>query len=126
MVDLDATTQLEIIQPRDGAAGDTPVAAVPDGAAVLHIRQGPGTGIVFPLDGDVVSCGRDGANDIVLDGATVSRKHADFHRQGSGYTVADLDSLNGTYVNGERVKTAALAPGDEIRIGRYLLTFVAA
>ncbi|GAA4452125.1 FHA domain-containing protein [Phytohabitans houttuyneae] len=124
VLDLDATTQLEIIQPRDAAGEDTPVAQAPAGAAILQIRQGPGAGAVFTLDRDVVTCGRDFNSEIVLDGATVSRKHADFHRQGSGYTVADLDSLNGTYVNGERVKTAALAPGDEIRIGRYLLTFV--
>ncbi|MDQ7904094.1 DUF151 domain-containing protein [Phytohabitans sp. ZYX-F-186] len=125
VLDLDATTQMEIIQPRDAGGRDAPVAHPPAGGAILQIRQGPGAGAVFVLDGDVVSCGRDGNNEIALDGATVSRKHADFHRQGAGYTVADLDSLNGTYVNGERVKTAALAAGDEIRIGRYLLTFAA-
>ncbi|BCB77823.1 hypothetical protein GCM10022251_38540 [Phytohabitans flavus] len=122
LVDLDATTQMEAIQMGD--AGDAPMVRPPAGAAMLRIRQGPGSGAVFVLDGDVVTCGRDGNNEIVLDGATVSRKHADFHRQGSGYTIEDLDSLNGTYVNGERVKTAALTAGDEIRIGRYLLTFV--
>jgi hypothetical protein len=99
LVDLDETTLLEAI----------------------HI--GPVAGAVFVLDADMVTCGRDFANEIVLDGATVSRKHADFHRQGAGYTVSDLDSLNGTYVNGERVKTAVLTTGDEIRIGRYKLTF---
>jgi hypothetical protein len=125
VLDLDATTQMEIIQPGDTRGHDTPVPVAPAGAAVLQIRQGPGAGAVFTLDGDVVTCGRDFNNEIVLDGATVSRKHADFHRQGAGYTVADLDSLNGTYVNGERVKAAALAAGDEIRIGRYLLTFAA-
>lgn len=124
VLDLEATTQMEIIQPHDTGGLDTPVAQAPAGAAILQIRQGPGAGAVFVLDADVVTCGRDYANEIVLDGATVSRKHADFHRQESGYTVADLDSLNGTYVNGERVKTAALSHGDEIRIGRYLLTFV--
>jgi hypothetical protein len=125
LVDLDETTQMEAIQVAadDGAAP----AAEPqdDGTAILQIRQGPGAGAVFVLDTDVVTCGRDGGNEIVLDGATVSRKHADFHRQGTGFTVSDLDSLNGTYVNGERVRTAALAAGDEIRIGRYRLTFAA-
>lgn len=124
MLDLDATTQMEAIQLGDADDRDAPAVRPEDGTAILHIRQGPGAGAVFTLDGDVVSCGRDGNNDIVLDGATVSRKHVDFHRQGSGYAVADLDSLNGTYVNGERVKTAALAEGDEIRIGRYRLTFL--
>ncbi|MFC0529720.1 FHA domain-containing protein [Phytohabitans kaempferiae] len=126
MIDLDETTQMEVIQPASVTGGsEAPVMDAPVGAAVLQIRQGPGAGAAFVLDGDVVSCGRDGGSDVVLDGATVSRKHAEFHRQGVGYTVSDLDSLNGTYVNGERVKTAALVPGDEIRIGRYRLTFVA-
>lgn len=123
LVDLDETTLLEAIHigpVEDGAALPVQPSA---GAAILQIREGPGAGAVFVLDADMVTCGRDFANEIVLDGATVSRKHADFHRQGAGYTVSDLDSLNGTYVNGERVKTAVLTTGDEIRIGRYKLTF---
>ena len=118
VIDLEATTQMEAIQ-----AGMADGGAASGGVAVLQIRQGPGAGAVFVLDADMVSCGLDGGNEIVLDGATVSRKHVDFHRNGAGYTVADLDSLNGTYVNGERVQTAALVSGDEIRIGRYRLTF---
>lgn len=125
VIDLDETTQMEAIQVGPPDEAEAPAVGSPAGAAILQIRQGPGAGAVFVLDGDVVTCGRDGGNEILLDGATVSRKHAEFHRQGAGYTVADLDSLNGTYVNGERVKTAALAPGDEIRIGRYRLTFAA-
>jgi len=126
IVDLDETTQMEAIQVGASYGGDAaPEMRPPAGVATLQIRQGPGAGAVFVLDADVVSCGRDGGNEIALDGATVSRKHADFYRQGAGYTVSDLDSLNGTYVNGERVKTAALATGDELRIGRYRLTFVA-
>jgi bifunctional DNase/RNase len=123
LVDLDETTQMEAI--RIGALDDPEAQAMrtPADAAVLQIRQGPGAGAVFVLDEDVVTCGRDGGSEIVLDGATVSRKHAEFHRQDTGFTVSDLDSLNGTYVNGERVKTAALAAGDEIRIGRYRLTY---
>ena len=125
MVDLDETTQMEAIQLGAADEPQAPEVGAPAGAAILQIRQGPGAGAVFLLESDVVSCGRDGGNEILLDGATVSRKHADFYRQGAGYTVSDLDSLNGTYVNGERVKTAALAAGDEIRIGRYRLTYAA-
>ncbi|MCW6004809.1 DUF151 domain-containing protein [Micromonospora sp. CPCC 205371] len=123
LVDLDETTQMEAIHMGAADGGAAPAAAPLAGAAILRIRQGPGAGAVFMLDADMVTCGRDGGNEIVLDGATVSRKHAEFHRQGAGYTVSDLDSLNGTYVNGERVTTAALTAGDEIRIGRYRLTF---
>jgi FHA domain/Domain of unknown function (DUF151) len=125
LVDLDETRQMEAIQVGAADGGEASAAHPPAGVAILQIRQGPGAGAVFVLDADVVTCGRDGGNEIVLDGATVSRKHVEFHRQGPGYTVSDLDSLNGTYVNGERVRTAALAPDDEIRIGRYRLTFAA-
>ena len=122
---LDATGVLEAIPPAGDDAVAVPLVQPPAGAAVLHIRQGQGAGAVFALDDDVVGCGRDRVNQIVLDGATVSRKHAEFRRQGSRYVVCDVGSLNGTYVNGERVELAVLAIGDQIRIGRYLLSFAA-
>ncbi|MEH1128990.1 FHA domain-containing protein [Micromonospora sp. CPCC 206061] len=125
LVDPDETTQMEAIHMSAADDGEAPAVQPSAGAATLQIRQGPGAGAVFVLDAEMVTCGRDGGNEIVLDGATVSRKHADFRRQEVGYTVSDLDSLNGTYVNGERVETTVLATGDEIRIGRYRLTFVA-
>jgi len=54
---------------------------------------------------------------------TVSRKHAEFVRSGSGYTIRDVGSLNGTYVNGERVEQTELASGDEVQIGKFKLGF---
>jgi bifunctional DNase/RNase len=120
---LDATGVLEAMPPAGDDAAVEPLVQPPAGATVLHIRQGPGAGAVFALDGELVGCGRDRGNQIVLDGATVSRKHAEFRRQGSRYVVCDLGSLNGTYVNGERVELAVLTTGDQIRIGRYLLSF---
>ncbi|HLL68797.1 MAG TPA: bifunctional nuclease domain-containing protein [Micromonosporaceae bacterium] len=121
---MDVTAQLELVVPsvRPEEAG----AGLPEaltGIATLQIRQGSEAGAVFPLSGDVVSCGRDPGNQIVLDDVSVSRKHAEFYRQGSAYVVADLGSLNGTYVNAERVKTAILVPGDDLRIGRYVFVF---
>jgi hypothetical protein len=120
---LDPTDVLEAITPAGDDDPVEPVVQPPAGVAILQIRQGPGAGAVFALDADVVGCGRDRGNQIVLDGATVSRKHAEFRRQGSRYVVCDLGSLNGTYVNGERVELAVLAVGDQIRIGRYVLFF---
>jgi bifunctional DNase/RNase len=120
---LDATGLMELVPVP--ASDDTtgPLVQPPAGVAVLQIRQGPGAGAVFVLDDAVVGCGRDGTNPIVLDGATVSRKHAEFRRRGAQFVVSDLGSLNGTYVNGERVELAVLAVGDQIRIGRYVLSF---
>jgi pSer/pThr/pTyr-binding forkhead associated (FHA) protein len=72
-----------------------------------------------------VRCGRDSANQIVLDDNTVSRKHVEFHRNtgGLGYTMLDMGSLNGTYVNGERVKSAGLNDGDEVQVGKFMLQY---
>jgi pSer/pThr/pTyr-binding forkhead associated (FHA) protein len=120
---LDATGVLEAVAPAGDDEAGEPLVQPPVGVAMLQIRRGPGAGAVFALDADVVGCGRDRGNQIVLDGATVSRKHAEFRRQGRRYVVADLGSLNGTYVNGERVEVAVLAVGDRIRIGRYVLSF---
>jgi pSer/pThr/pTyr-binding forkhead associated (FHA) protein len=63
---------------------------------------------------------------VFLDDVTVSRKHAEIRREADGFLIQDLGSLNGTYVNGERVERALLTSGDEIQIGKFKLTFFAA
>ena len=55
---------------------------------------------------------------------TVSRRHAEFYREGGGFTVRDVGSLNGTYVNRERIEEAALTGGDEVQIGKFRLVFL--
>jgi pSer/pThr/pTyr-binding forkhead associated (FHA) protein len=55
---------------------------------------------------------------------TVSRRHAEFRREGSEFVVVDVGSLNGTYVNREPVDTAVLASGDEVQIGKFRLVFL--
>lgn len=78
----------------------------------------------FELHGDVVTVGRIEDSDVVLDDISVSRRHAVFQRTGSGrITVRDLNSLNGTYVNGTRVEESVLRSGDEIQIGKYKIVF---
>jgi pSer/pThr/pTyr-binding forkhead associated (FHA) protein len=57
---------------------------------------------------------------------TVSRRHAEFHRGSSAFTVRDVGSLNGTYVNRERVESATLSNGDEVQIGKFRLVFTPA
>ena len=64
-------------------------------------------------------------SDIFLDDVTVSRRHAEFHRGASAFTVRDVGSLNGTYVNRERVESATLSNGDEVQIGKFRLVFIA-
>ena len=68
--------------------------------------------------------GRSLAADVRFDDPTVSRRHALVVRQADGVRVLDDRSLNGVFVNGERVEWRALHDGDEILVGRYRLTFV--
>ena len=75
----------------------------------------------------MTTVGRQKGNDLVLDDVTVSRHHALFTITASGrVTVRDLNSLNGTYVNGSRVEEVTLRTFDEVQIGKFKLTFVAA
>ena len=72
----------------------------------------------------MVTAGRHPDSEIFLDDVTVSRRHAEFHRQGGDFTVADVGSLNGTYVNRDRIDEAVqLTDGDEVQIGKYRLVF---
>ena len=110
-------------EPNEEAAGA--VDALPAGSALLVVKRGPNAGSRFLLDQDVTTAGRHPDSDIFLDDVTVSRKHAEFVRSGSEYTIRDVGSLNGTYVNGERVEQTELASGDEVQIGKFKLGFFA-
>lgn len=101
------------------------VDALPSGNALLIVRRGPNQGSRFLLDTDVTTVGRHPNADIFLDDVTVSRRHAEFKRSGTSFTVTDLASLNGTQYQGERVETAELENGSEVQIGKYHLTFFA-
>ncbi|WP_262414358.1 FHA domain-containing protein [Actinacidiphila acidipaludis] len=102
------------------------VAALPPGSALLIVRRGPNSGSRFLLDGELTTAGRHPQSDIFLDDVTVSRRHVEFRRgPDGGFTVSDVGSLNGTYVNRERIDSVALANGDEVQIGKYRLVFYA-
>ncbi|GAA4895131.1 FHA domain-containing protein [Stackebrandtia albiflava] len=98
--------------------------SLPPGTALLLVRRGPNAGARFLLDLDVTTSGRHPDSDIFLDDVTVSRRHAEFHREGTTFTVRDVGSLNGTYVNRERVETATLGNGDEVQVGKFRLVFI--
>jgi pSer/pThr/pTyr-binding forkhead associated (FHA) protein len=91
---------------------------------MLVVHRGPSAGSRFVLDRDVVAAGRHPDSDIFLDDVTVSRRHAEVVRSGDGYLVRDVGSLNGTYLNRERIDEAPIANGDELQIGRFKLVFV--
>jgi hypothetical protein len=95
------------------------------GQALLVVERGPNAGSKFLIDKDVTTAGRHPESDIFLDDVTVSRRHAEFRREDGKFFVHDVGSLNGTYVNRERVEDSLLADGDELQIGKFKLTFYA-
>ncbi|MBP1325576.1 pSer/pThr/pTyr-binding forkhead associated (FHA) protein [Leucobacter exalbidus] len=102
------------------------VEALPSGAALLVVRRGPDLGARFLLDRDVTVAGRHPAVDIFLDDVTVSRRHTEFRRKGTAFSVVDLGSLNGTFCDSSRIDhELALNDGAEVQIGKYRFTFFA-
>jgi hypothetical protein len=97
--------------------------ALPSGAALLIVRSGPTAGARYLLDTEVTTVGRHPEADIFFDDVTVSRRHAEITRDGVTFELVDQRSLNGTYVNGERVDRATLRNGSEVRIGKFRLNF---
>jgi pSer/pThr/pTyr-binding forkhead associated (FHA) protein len=93
------------------------------GQALLLVKHGPNAGSTFMIESDVTSAGRSPQSDVFLDDITVSRKHAEFRRHEDGFYIHDLGSMNGTYVNRERVDVTKLAAGDEVQIGKFRLVF---
>jgi len=94
---------------------------LPENQGILLVLKGPGAGARYLLDSKQTKIGRDTNNDIHLDDITVSRSHA-MVSKGDGYSIKDLGSLNGTYLNAISVKEAVVKAGDEIQVGKYHLT----
>ena len=102
---------------------DVGLESLPLGSALLVVKRGPNAGSRFLLDKDVTTVGRHPESDIFLDDVTVSRRHAEFQRSGDGFLVRDVGSLNGTYLNRERIEDAPLTGGDEVQIGKFRLVY---
>ena len=129
---LDQTSTLSAISPADPVEDGEPglstqdrasIDRLPEGSALLIVRKGPNLGARFLLDADTTVAGRHPNSEIFLDDVTVSRKHAAFIRDGQGFLVRDLGSLNGTYVGRERVDEAHLQAGHTVQIGKYRLSY---
>jgi hypothetical protein len=92
---------------------------------VLVVRAGGGIeGETFTPNTFRTLIGRAPDSDVFLDDVTVSRRHAEILADGEQFTIRDLGSLNGTFVNRKRVESAELNDGDEVQIGKYRLTFL--
>jgi FHA domain/zinc-ribbon domain len=95
-----------------------------DEVATLVVRNGAQAGTALELSADVTRLGRHPDSEISLDDITVSRRHAEIARTADGYVVRDAGSLNGTYVNQQRIDDAVvLQQGDEVQVGKFRLVF---
>ena len=108
-----------------GELVEVDLGSVPPGGRLI-VTRGPNTGSEWDLEHVITTAGRHPDSDIFLDDVTVSRRHAEFRREGSGYAVHDVGSLNGTYVNREPIDFAPLSGGDEVQIGKFRLVYLTA
>lgn len=125
---VDATGSLDAPVSTTGpiaAVDGEAVRGVAAGTAMLIVRRGPSEGTSFVLSGDLTTIGRSDTADVMLDDVTVSRRHAEVSRTPQGWQLRDVGSLNGTYVNRERIDSVVLAGGDEVQIGKYRFVFLA-
>lgn len=124
----DTTMSMPPVPEPEEDAGERAVTEAPAEAPAEHpallITKGPFAGERFDLAQGEISLGRDPGSDIFLDDVTVSRRHAKLTVSGDRVEVADAGSLNGTYVNRERVEVRTLMGGDELQIGKFRLVFV--
>ena len=122
------TLSLTPLEAEDDASEEFPFPhdELQPGQALLLVKRGPNAGSTFLLENEQTTTGRRPDSDVFLDDVTVSRNHARIERRGDSFFVQDDGSLNGTYVNGERVEETKLASGDEIQIGMFKLVFFAA
>lgn len=92
--------------------------------ALLVATKGPNAGAKYLIDQPVTRVGRHPDSEIFLDDITVSRRHSEIlGTEDGGFTVKDAGSLNGTYVNKERVDSSGLESGDELQIGKFRFVF---
>ncbi len=98
---------------------------IPAGNALLVVRRGPTAGSRLAVTKGLTTIGRHPESDIFLDDITVSRRHAEIQRVDNAFRVRDAGSLNGTYLNRERVEEAELTTGDELQVGKFKLAFFA-
>jgi pSer/pThr/pTyr-binding forkhead associated (FHA) protein len=111
------------IEDETGEEVHLPLDELERGQALLVVRRGPNQGSQFLLEKDVTTVGRHPESDIFLDDITVSRRHAEVRRKDNRFFVHDQGSLNGTYVNRDRVDNTQLADRDELQVGKFKLVF---
>ena len=111
----DDTAVIPAIDVEDGTDGfPFPGEQLRPGQALVAVRSGADAGSTFLIDRDLTAVGRDPGSDVFLDDVTVSRNHAGFLRRENGFELVDQGSLNGTYVNGDRVEERIVTRGQQV------------
>jgi hypothetical protein len=88
----------------------------------LVMKNGPTPGAIYPLEGELISIGREASNGIQINDAEISRRHARLQFQGGKYVIEDLGSTNGTYVNEQRLAAPyVLKQGDVVSFGEQIV-----
>jgi hypothetical protein len=125
VVDTGTETTMSFDVDEGGDEGESLLATLGITGPALVVRSGGGmAGQPFQPTSDRTLIGRSPECDIFLDDVTVSRRHAEIVRDGDAFTLRDLGSLNGTYVNRKRIESALLEDDDEVQVGKYRLTFL--
>lgn len=96
----------------------------PVASATFVVKRGAKAGARYPVTQKFTTIGRHPESDIFLDDVTVSRRHAEVHRDGDAVLINDAGSLNGTYLNRSRIESGSLRSGDEVQIGKFKLVFL--
>lgn len=119
-------SKVDPLQDAIGIADDVQVDLndITPGRAILVVRGGEDEGRHFEISSAVTTIGRHEDSNICLDDITVSRQHSEIHESSGRYIVRDAGSLNGTYVNQNRIDVAELSQGDELQVGKYRLVFL--
>lgn len=123
--DTGAETTMTFDVEEGGDDGESLLASLGITGPALVVRSGGGmAGQSFqPPEGRTL-IGRSPECAVFLDDVTVSRRHAELTREGDAFTIRDLGSLNGTYVNRQRIESVTLEDDDELQVGKYRLTFL--
>jgi len=124
-IDTGSETTMSFEVEEAGDEGESLLATLGIKGPALVVRSGGGmAGQLFQPGNGRTLIGRLPECDIFLDDVTVSRRHAELSREEETFTIRDLGSLNGTYVNRKRIDSVVLEDDDEVQIGKYRLTFL--
>ena len=99
---------------------------IPSTRAALVVASGHQAGTRYAITSEWITGGRHPDSDVFLDDITVSRRHVELSTNSTGHVIRDVGSLNGTYLNGERLADSevSLTNGDELQIGKFKLLYL--